>query len=271
VAQSFSHARLAAAAAAALLCLGSPAAPIVVPRLGPGTGGGGEQELGVFAAASLADALSEIGAAWSASSGRRPVFNFGASSDLARQIRAGAPADVFFSADEAQMDALEREGLVRKAKRVDLLSNTLVVVVPARSTAQLKAPAELERFASLALADPQAVPAGVYARAWLERLGLWSALSPRVVPALHVRAALAAVESENVEAGIVYRTDALRSRRVRIALEVARAEGPAIVYPVAAIDSSRSASAAGAFVAYLQGPEARAVFARHGFVVLGGR
>lgn len=222
--------------------------------------------LHVFAAASLADALGEIGTSWATGSGGRPpLFNFGSSSDLARQIRAGAPADVFFSADAAQMDGLERQGLVRRADRVDLLSNTLVVIVPADSAARLVSPADLAGFRSLALADPQAVPAGVYARAWLDGLGLWGGLVGRVVPALHVRAALAAVESGNVEAGIVYKTDAARSRRVRVALEVKRVEGPAIVYPVAAVGGSRAGSA---FVAFLQQALARESFTRHGFLVL---
>ncbi len=224
----------------------------------------------MFAAASLADALAEVGIAWAAVSLSRPVFNFGASSDLARQIRAGAPADVFLSADRAQMDALEREGLVRAADRHDLLSNTLVVVVPSSSPARITGPRDLLAFATIALADPQAVPAGVYARAWLEGLGVWDELARRVVPTLHVRAALAAVESENAEAGIVYRTDAALSKRVRVVLEVPRQEGPPIVYPVAPLATSGKPAAV-AFVAYLRSAAARAVFTRHGFLVLGGQ
>jgi molybdate transport system substrate-binding protein len=168
------------------------------------------------------------------------------------------------------MDALERQGLVRASERRDLVSNTLVVIVPSDSPASVAAARDLLRFQSIALADPQAVPAGVYARAWLQGLGLWTALAPRVVPTLHVRAALAAVESGNVEAGVVYRTDAARSQRVRIAFEVPRAEGPAIRYPVAPL-AGPGRRAAAAFVAYLASPAAREVFARHGFVVLGGR
>jgi molybdate transport system substrate-binding protein len=230
----------------------------------------GREEVSIFAAASLADALTEIGAAWEAASGQHPVFNFGGSNDLARQIRAGAPADVFFSADEAQMDALERQGLVRAADRCDLLSNVLVVIVPQASAARVGGPRDLAAFATIALADPEAVPVGVYARAWLERLGLWEELSRRVLPTLHVRAALAAVESENVEAGVVYRTDAARSKRVRIALEVEPQQGPPITYPVAPLAASGKRSA-GAFVRYLRSPAAREVFVRHGFRVLGGQ
>lgn len=251
------------AVALAFLCLGEPAAASGTEP------SASHEQVTVFAAASLADALGEIGSAWEAASGHHPVFNFGASSDLARQIRAGAPADVFFSADTAQMDALERLGLVRASERHDLLSNTLVVIVPATSAMRVASPRDLAGFATIAIADPQAVPAGVYARAWLEGIGLWAALAPRVVPTLHVRAALAAVESGNAEAGIVYRTDTARSTRARIAFEVAAAEGPPIRYPVATL-ATASGRAAAAFVAYLRSPAARAVFARHGFQLLGG-
>ena len=227
------------------------------------------EPVSVFAAASLADALAEIGAAWEAASGQQAVFNFGASSDLARQIRAGAPADVFFSADTAQMDSLERQGLVRAVERHDLLSNTLVVMVPEASTARVTSPRELAVFRSIAIADPQTVPAGVYARSWLLSLGLWDELAPRVVPTLHVRAALAAVESGNADAGIVYRTDAARSTRARIAFEVAPSQGPPIRYAVAPLATAPRRAAA--FVAYLRSQAARETFVRHGFLVQGGQ
>jgi molybdate transport system substrate-binding protein len=250
--------------------VGVSAGALALCGAGPGLGSAAEPEgIAVFAAASLADALREVGGAWAKASGERAVFNFGASSDLSRQIRAGAPADVFFSADAAQMDALEREGLVRAADRHDLLSNTLVVIVPAGSRATVAGPRDLAAFKTIAVADPQAVPAGVYARTWLESLGLWAEMAPRVVPTLHVRAALAAVESENAEAGIVYRTDAAASKRARIAFEVPRGQGPQIRYPVARLVRSTH-EAASAFVAYLRSADARAVFARYGFLVLGG-
>lgn len=228
------------------------------------------EEVNVFAAASLTDALKEIAVGWEQASGHQVVFNLGASNDLARQIRAGAPADAFFSADKTQMDGLEKEGLVRAADRVDLLSNALVVVAPADSTARVTRPADLAGFRTIALADPQAVPAGVYARTWLEGLGLWAVLKDRVVPALNVRAALAAVESGNVEAGIVYKTDASLSKRARVLFEVPRADGPPIVYPLAPVATSTKAATA-EFVRHLQSAAARQVFARYGFVVLGGQ
>jgi len=129
-------------------------------------------ETTVFAAASLADALTEIGRDLEARSGPHLAFNFGASSDLARQILAGAPADVFFSADAAQMDRLQRAGLVQAGDRLDVLSNTLVVVVPAGDPRTLSGPAEIASFPRLALAEPSSVPAGVYARTYLESVGL---------------------------------------------------------------------------------------------------
>jgi molybdate transport system substrate-binding protein len=226
-------------------------------------------EITVFAAASLADAVSEIGKAFAAASGHHVAFNFGASSDLGRQIRAGAPADVFFSADKAQMDGVEQAGLVRASDRVDLLSNTLVVVVPPRVPRRLQAPAEIATFDRLALADPQAVPAGVYARQYLESVGLWARLQGRIVPTLNVRAALAAVESENLPAAIVYRTDAAVSSRVRVAFEVPRSAGPAIVYVMAPL---AAASPAGRlFAEELTSPRAAGVYEKYGFIVLAPR
>jgi molybdate transport system substrate-binding protein len=223
-------------------------------------------DLTVFAAASLADALAEIGRDFRAETGIPVAFNFGASSDLARQIRAGAPAEVFFSADRAQMDVVTAAGLAAVRDRRDVLSNVLVVVVPASSPRRLRSPAEIATFDRLALADPQAVPAGVYARQYLESVGLWSRLSSRIVPTLNVRAALAAVESENVPAAIVYRTDAAASRRVQVAFEVPREAGPRIVYVMAPLTG---ASAAGRrFAEELVSPRAARVYAKYGFVVL---
>lgn len=225
------------------------------------------EEILVFAAASLTDACREVARGFESASGHRVAFNFGASSDLARQIRAGAPADVFFSADLARMDELEQAGLVRAADRVNLLSNTLVIVVPAGSAAVVRGPSDLAGLRRLAVANPEAVPAGIYARTWLASLGQWEGLKDRVVPTLDVRAALAAVEAENAEAGIVYRTDAALSKRVRVAFEVPPGEGPKITYPLAPLAATKR-PAARAFAAYLRSPASLAVFRRHGFVVL---
>ena len=233
-------------------------------------GSSGAEEVIVFAAASLTDALQEIGRAYEASSGNKVVFSLGASSDLARQIQAGAAADVFFSADSAQMDALERAGLVRARERVDVLSNVLVVIVPSDATSALHSATDLVSLRRIALADPEAVPAGVYARRYLESAGLWETLKDRVIPTLDVRAALAAVASGNADAGIVYRTDAAASRRVRVAFEVKREQGPKIVYVLAPLASSPR-PAARDLIRYLLSAEARRTYERQGFLVIAGR
>ena len=225
------------------------------------------KEVVVFAAASTTDALQEIAKDYRQDSGNLVTFSFAGSSTLAKQIVAGAPADVFLSADLAQMDSLEKAGLVRKEDRKNLLSNQLVVIVPARAEMTIAHPKDLANVPHLATADPESVPVGVYARQWLEGLGLWSALKQQIVPTLDVRAALAAVESERAEAGIVYRTDAASSQKVKIAYAVTLEEGPKILYSVARVASSKN-NAAPEFIAFLTGPKATAVFARAGFVTL---
>jgi molybdate transport system substrate-binding protein len=226
---------------------------------------GRAEEVLVFAAASLTESLQEIGKACEAKTGTPVRFSFGASSDLSRQIQAGAPADVFFSADTAKMDALEKAGLVRHADRRELLSNQLVVVVPSSSSLHITGAKDLAKVSHLAMADPEAVPAGIYARKWLEAEGVWAELKPRLVPTLDVRATLAAVESGGVEAGIVYRTDAAISNRVRTAFFATN--GPKITYSLAKLASSKS-SAAQRFVDFTAGEEGRGVFERRGFAVL---
>lgn len=227
-------------------------------------------EIHVFAAASLTEALTEIAAAYEKASGAQIVLNFGASSTLARQIREGAPADLFLSADEEKMDALAREGLLLAGTRRSVLSNTLVVVVPAGSRLKISGIADLAApsVQALALAETRTVPAGIYARRLLEARGIWPRLAGRVVPTESVRAALAAVASGNADAGIVYRTDAGISKEVRVGFEVPRAAGPPISYPFAALAASRQPEAARGLLAYLASPAALEVFRRHGFLVL---
>lgn len=229
-------------------------------------------ELSVFAAASLSDALEEIAAAYEKRSGERIVLNLGASSTLARQIQEGAPADLFLSADEEKMDALEKRKLLLAGTRRSVLSNTLVVVVPADSKLKITGAKDLAApgLRALALAEPQTVPAGIYAREYLRKQGVWSKVIDRVIPAENVRAALAAVESGNADAGIVYRTDARISKRVRIAWEVPRAEGPKISYPFAVLAGAERKEAARRFLAYLQSAPALEIFRKHGFLILNG-
>jgi molybdate transport system substrate-binding protein len=225
-------------------------------------------DVSVFAAASLTDALKELASSYESESGDKLFFNFAGSNALARQIKEGAPADVFISADEIQMDNLAKAALIDPATRVDLLSNTLVIVVPKDGPAELT-PAALAETAikRVALADPRSVPAGVYAREYLTKLGVWNAVEPKVVPTENVRAALAAVESGNVEAGIVYKTNAAISKAVKIAYEVSANEGPKILYPVAVLKDSKNADASQKFVEYLQSEPALAVFKKFGFIV----
>jgi molybdate transport system substrate-binding protein len=230
----------------------------------------GAAELNVFAAASLTDALKEIGAHYERQSGDKIAFNFCASSLLERQIEEGAPADVFFSADEAEMDALAAKNLVVKETRKSLVSNTLVIVNSAESNLKITSPSDLasKSVRRIALADPKAVPAGVYSKAFLEKEKLWSQIEPKVVPVDDVRAALAAVESGNIEVGMVFKTDAAISKKVKIACEVPADAGPKISYPVAVTKNAKQVESAKRFVEYLRTDDASKIFTKYGFIVL---
>lgn len=219
----------------------------------------------VSAAASLTDVLREIASHY----GRPLLFNFGASSMLARQIQEGAPADLFISADELQMDRLAQQGLIVKKSRVDLLSNRLVIVVPRDSALEIRSAKDLAgpSVRKVAVAEPRSVPAGIYAKEYLRRINVWDRITHKLIPTDNVRAALAAVESGNVEAGIVYRTDAVISHGVKIACEIPRGEGPKIVYPAAVLADSTRKAAAQRFLDYLQSEAARTVFRRFGFLL----
>jgi molybdate transport system substrate-binding protein len=209
-------------------------------------------EVRVFAAASLSDALREIAADYEKRTGVRIVFNFAASSTLARQIELGAPAELFFSADEAKMDALQTRGLIDAASRASVLSNRLVIVGDG-----IRSPRDLVGK-RIAIAEPNSVPAGIYARSWLQHIALWEKVKNDVVPTDNVRAALAAVRSGNVDAAVVYRTDARGGLVIQ--------DGPPISYPFAAV--VKASGAARRFLAYARSQAALQVFARHGFIVL---
>ena len=206
-------------------------------------------EVDVAAAASLQDALRVIAPAYEARTHDKVVYNFGASNVLAMQIRAGAPVDVFFSADEATMDRIAP--LIAAGTRRDLLSNRLLIL------------GDLKRARRVAIANPTAVPAGVYAREYLQRVGLWHEVEPKVIPAENVRAALVAFEGGNADAAIVYVTDAPR----RHGVVISGANAPDIRYPAAAVRDARHPAAARRFLQYLRSQEAMAVFRRFGFVV----
>lgn len=222
-------------------------------------------DLRVHAAASLTDALAEIGRAYSAEKGRTVAFNFGGSRSVARQIAEGAPGDVFIAADEASMDELARRGGIVEESRRDLLSNALAIVVP-REGSDVRQPADLAgpSVRRVAIGDPAVVPAGAYAKAYLEREGLWNRVEPKVIPTDNVRAALLAVEGRNADAAIVYRTDAAMSTTLRVVASVSDID---IRYPAAILRSARDREAASDFLSYLSSPAARRIFEKHGFIV----
>jgi molybdate transport system substrate-binding protein len=244
--------------------------PLLIPLLLVSASAAAPVELTVYAAASLKDALNEIGPVCGRESGATVVFNFGGSNDLARQILAANKADVFFSADERWMDQVTAKGLVDSSSRRSLLSNRLVVVIASDSDLAIQAALDLAGpgVRHLSLANPEAVPAGRYARAWLEKTGAWEALKDRIAPVPDVRAALAAVEAGAAEAAVVYATDAAIAKRAKVAYTVPESEGPKIAYPVAALRDRPHLEAARRLVACLASPEARPVFVRSGFIVL---
>lgn len=231
--------------------------------------GGGERPLTVFAAASLKESLDAAARAYERDGGVPVRVSYAASSALARQIAQGAPADVFVSADRDWMDDLERRGLLRAGSRRDLLGNTLVLIAPRAARIP---PVALSRPASiatalgdgrLALAFTASVPAGKYARAAFESLGVWNALQPRVVESENVRAALLLVARSEARMGVVYASDARAEPRVRVLATFPARSHPQIVYPVAVVAFSRHPRAAG-FAAWLRTPAANAIFRRHG-------
>jgi molybdate transport system substrate-binding protein len=226
-------------------------------------------EITIFAAASLTDSLKEIADTYEKDSGDKISFNFAASSTLARQIEEGAPADIFFSADEAKMDDLQKKNLIDTATRKSRLGNSLVVVVAPDSALQIQSASDLTNASikQIALADPKAVPAGIYAKAWLTQQQLWPAIEPKVVPTENVRGALAAVESGNVEAGVVYKTDAGISKKVKIAYEVPASDAPVISYPMALVKESKQPDAAKKFLNYLDSQTAGDTFKKFGFIL----
>jgi molybdate transport system substrate-binding protein len=220
----------------------------------------------VSAAISLTDALTAVARAY-ADTGGAVRFNFGASNVLARQIVNGAPVDVFISADEAQMDVVGAAGLLQNGSRVNLLRNQLAVAVPSdrprifTSIRELTDPA----YKRIAVGDPAAVPAGVYAKQYLEKEGLWDAIQGRLVPTVSVRAALAAVESGAADAAIVYHTDVRISLRATVAWVVPADRGPRILYPAAIVRTTTLPDESKRFVDFLLGDAAARIFERFGF------
>lgn len=252
--------RLAATALALVLLAVAMAPPALAATRGPL----------VLAAASLQESLSAAADAWAAKGHARPVLSFAASSVLARQAAAGAPADLFVSADGEWMDFLAQRRLIDPRSRATLVGNALVLVAPRASPVRLAlrrgAPlaAALGPAGRLAMADPDSVPAGRYGRQALESLALWAAVAPRVARAENVRAALALVARGAAPLGVVYATDARAEPAVRIVAAFPAASHAPIVYPLARLTGSTDPEAEG-FRRFLLSAEGQAVFRRFGF------
>lgn len=226
----------------------------------------------VFAAASLKNALDAVAIAFRAKMGGEVTISYAGSMTLAKQIDAGAPADVFFAADEASMDYLAGKDLIQPGTRANLLGNTLVVVAPASSRLQ-KLPLTAEALAAaigagkIATGDVASVPVGKYARIALEKLGLWAVAQPSLAFTDNVRAALMYVARDEAPLAIVYLTDARSEPKVKIVATFPAGSHPPIVYPVA-LTSTAKGQAAADFLAFLKSKTVRAIFAEQGFAVL---
>jgi molybdate transport system substrate-binding protein len=220
----------------------------------------------VSAAVSLTEVLQQLAPVYQQKTGDQVVLNLGASNTLARQIRFSAGVDLFISADEAQMDAVAAQ--IDPATRIDLLSNQLAIAVPDDRPRTMKSARELldPAIRRIAIGDPAGVPAGVYAKQYLQSIGIWPDLAMKIVPSGSVRLALAAVESGAADAAIVYHTDVAMAAHARESLLIPAGQGPRIVYPAALVRAGHNPEGARRFLAFLQTPEAAAVFTHAGFV-----
>ncbi|KMS59689.1 molybdenum ABC transporter substrate-binding protein [Novosphingobium barchaimii LL02] len=223
----------------------------------------------VLAAASLQESMNAAADAWKAKGHPRPRISFAGSSALARQIASGAPADLFVSADEPWMNDVQSKGLLRKGTRISFLRNSLVLIAPRASTVRLRIAANMPLSRTLgtgrlAIADPAGVPAGVYAKQSLTKLGVWNSVQTQLAPGESVRAALALVSRGAAPLGVVYATDARADPGVRVVGVFPENSHDPISYPVALIASSRNPEA-DAFRRYLISAEGKAVFRRFGF------
>jgi molybdate transport system substrate-binding protein len=230
------------------------------------------RDIMVFAAASLKNALDDASAAWTRETGRRVVISYAASNALAKQIEAGAPADLFFSADLDWMDYVASKGLIRPESRVNLLGNALVLIAPKDSALQVSLQPGLDLAAvlgrdRLAMGHVDAVPAGKYGRAALEKLGAWTGVRNKIAQTDNVRAALLLVSRGEAPMGIVYRTDAASDPNVKIVATFPEGSHPPIIYP-AALTAEASHPDAAALLAFLRSDKAKATFEKQGFTVM---
>lgn len=252
-------------------------AVLLAVLLGPVLGSGARAEdkgLLVFAAASLKNALDAVAADFSGAPDAPVRISYAASPTLAKQIEAGAPADIFISADLAWMDYLAERGLIRADSRRNLLGNTLVLIAPAEAPVDLAIAPGFPLAAALgdgrlAMANTQAVPAGKYGKAALEALGVWADISGRLAQADNVRAALALVSRGEVPLGIVYATDAAADPGVVVVGAFPPETHPPIVYPIA-LTAASSRPAAARFLSFLGGDGGRSHFEKEGFSILSG-
>ena len=226
----------------------------------------GQEPLIVSAAVSLSEALAAIAEAHIKAGGAPLRFNFAASNVLARQIVNGAPVDVFISADAAQMDIAQQASAIDPATRADVVRNRLAVLMRAGQTAPVRDERDLRNpdIRRIAIGSPDAVPAGVYAREWLQAARVWNEIEHKIVPVGSVRASLAAVENESVDAAIVYESDTLQARSSSIAF-VVTSGGPQIAYPAAVVARSRRSDDARRFVEFLRSRTAQEIFRRYRF------
>lgn len=230
-----------------------------------------QTELTVSAAISMKDALAEVRDSYrQRNPSVRMNFNFGSSGSLVRQIEEGAPVDIFISAAAKQMDDLDKQGLLKKDTRRNLIGNQLVLITPKESEISLNRFEDLAKreVVRVATGAPDSVPVGSYTMQVFQKLNLVNKLAAKTIQAKDARAVLAYVETGNVEAGIVYKSDAVFSNKVKIAATAPQGVHDTIIYPVAVIADSKKAEAAGDFVAFLTGHEAREIFAKYGFTQL---
>jgi len=236
-------------------------------------GAAAQQPITVFAAASLRNALDDVDAAFTKATGTKVTASYEASSALARQIEQGAPADVFISADLRWMDYAAERKLIKPDTRVNLLGNTLVLIAPKDSRLDHVAIGEgfdIARLAGdgrIAVADVKAVPAGLYAKTALTKLGAWAAAAPKLAQAENVRATLAFVARGETPLGIVYETDAKIEPKVKIVGEFPEGSYPPVTYPVVATAATAKALVA-RYLDFLRGKQAKAIFEKYGFSYL---
>jgi molybdate transport system substrate-binding protein len=231
-----------------------------------------DKDVVVFAAASLKNALDDIAGQWQRETGKKVVISYAASNTLIKQIEQGAPADIFISADLDWMDYGQQKDLIRPDSRFNLLGNRLVLISPKDSSVSANIQpgfdlAALLKGGRLAMGNVDAVPAGKYGKASLEKLGVWDSVKDKIAQAESVRAALLFVSRGEAPLGIVYQTDAAADPSVKIVGTFPENTHPPIIYPVALTKESINADAQ-AFLSYLRSPAARAAFERQGFTVL---